>query len=143
LTRTANDTKNANSDANSVARTYFSASPDYILSENEAGLSLWYRKNGERRHRIASGENPAVAYLASGDRYFVGLPTGQVEVLRHTTSDLLIFQAHDTPVTAIATNDTGTLLATGARTGAASVWNAQTGQLVARLDAPAAVVAAE
>ncbi|WP_103762694.1 PQQ-binding-like beta-propeller repeat protein [Roseovarius confluentis] len=134
--------KSAHSDKTSVARSYFSTNPEYLLSENEAGLSLWYRRNGERRHRIVTDEDPAIAYLASGDRFFVGLSTGEVEVLRHTGSDLLIFQAHDTPVTAIATNETGTLLATGARNGAASVWNAQTGQLVARLDAHAAPVEA-
>ncbi|MBU2981442.1 hypothetical protein KO498_06400 [Lentibacter algarum] len=105
----------------------------YVLTRSSAGLYLWWQDTGLQRHRVADRKTRAVAYWPDKTRLAVGNSAGQVHVIRHTTSELFHFEAHAAPVSALALDAKGSLLASGANDGSAALWNADSGTLVAEL----------
>lgn len=105
----------------------------YVMTRNTFGLDLWWHDTALLRHRVVGKSTRAVAFWPDKTRIAVGNSTGQVSVIRHTSSELFRFNAHNAPVTAVAVNADGTVLASGANDGTAALWNAKTGALIVRL----------
>ncbi|MBT0958574.1 hypothetical protein IV417_14385 [Alphaproteobacteria bacterium KMM 3653] len=115
---------------------------DYVLARARFGLELWWRHSGEMRHRVAGSGLQQVAPFPGKTRIAVGYDDGTVRVIRHTSSELFRFQAHDAPISALALNAEETVLASAAQDGTAALWDAQTGQLIARMEAQPARISA-
>jgi WD40 repeat protein len=105
----------------------------YVLTRSNAGLHLWWQDTGLLRHRVANRETRAAVYWPDKTRIAVGDTAGQLRVIRHTNSELFRFDAHNAPISALAIDATGKMLASGANDGTAALWNSETGTLVARL----------
>ena len=107
--------------------------PAYMITQERFGLHLWWPDSGTLRHRISDTDATAWAIWPNQTRMAVGNSQGEITVLRHTSSSLQDFTAHDSPVTALAVSPDGDRFASGAGNGEAAIWQAGSGQLVTRL----------
>ncbi|MGJ8530054.1 nSTAND1 domain-containing NTPase [Maritalea sp.] len=105
----------------------------YVLTQSDVGLLLWWQDTGRHRLTVAGRQTRAAVYWPDRTRIAVGNASGQVRVMRHTSSELFRFNAHNAPVSALAIDESGLFLASGANDGTAALWDTTTGALIARL----------
>jgi len=115
-----------------VSRLEVIDAPEYLVSQGRRGLDLWWPDSGRRRHQITQNATSWV-FWPQHTRLAVGDDGGQIRILRHTSSELLRFDAHGAAVTALAVFADADILVSGAADGDAAIWEASTGRLLASL----------